>query len=147
MVYILCKPGKLDAHEMKIMETHSIIGYDAFKSATRELERDPFLQMCMDIILYHHEKWDGSGYPMGLLQEDIPLSARIVTICDYYDALTTKRHYKDIIPHKEALKILEQNNLIFDPTILGIFLDNEEEFNRIRKEFSESEEILPKIDI
>ncbi len=132
---ILMKPGPLTPEEFEIIKGHTTIGYNALKTASEELGEDSFLKMAMDVTLYHHERWDGLGYPMGLRGADIPLSARIVAIGDVYDALTTKRPYKDPYTHEEALDIMREEENRYDPALFKIFLDNEAEFNRIRKEF------------
>ncbi|MBP7582814.1 MAG: response regulator [Spirochaetes bacterium] len=132
---ILMKPGPLTAEEFEIIKRHSVIGHNALKSASEELGQDSFLHMAMDVTLYHHERWDGLGYPVGLKGADIPLAARIVAIGDVYDALTTVRPYKGAYSHEEALKIMQDESSRYDPALFKIFLDNEAEFNRIRKEF------------
>lgn len=115
---------------------HTTIGHNALKIASKELGDNSFLTMAMDITMYHHEMWVGGGYPKGLKGAEIPLSARIVTITDVYDALTSKRPYKEAFSHDKAIKIMKEESFKFDPFLFSIFLDNESEFNRIRKEFS-----------
>ena len=84
---------------------------------------DPFFTLGREIALYHHERWDGKGYPKGLKGEEIPLSARIVSIADVYDALTSDRPYKKAFTHERAIEIiLEWNNTHFDPDIVDAFL-------------------------
>ncbi len=132
---ILLKPGPLTSEEFEIIKTHTTIGFDALKGASKDLGEDSFLKMAMDITRYHHERWDGGGYPAGLKGEEIPLSARIVAICDVYDALTTKRPYKEAFPHEKSISIMRMEESRFDPELFKIFLENEMEFNRIRIEF------------
>lgn len=132
---ILMKPGPLTPEEFEIIKRHSVIGHNALKQASEELGQDSFLKMAMDVTLYHHERWDGLGYPVGLKADEIPLAARIVAIGDVYDALTTVRPYKEAYPHETALKIMNDEASRYDPALFKIFLDNEAEFNRIRKEF------------
>jgi putative two-component system response regulator len=132
---ILLKPGPLTSEEFEIIKTHTTIGYDALRGASKDLGEDSFLKMAMDITRYHHERWDGGGYPAGLKGEEIPLSARIVAICDVYDALTTKRPYKEAFPHEKSISIMRMEESRFDPELFKIFLENEMEFNRIRIEF------------
>ena len=132
---ILMKPGPLTPEEFEMIKLHPVIGYNALKTASGELGEDSFLKMAMDITLYHHERWDGLGYPHGLKGVEIPLSARIVAIGDVYDALTTKRPYKDAYPQEVALEIMKEESGRYDPALFKIFLDNEAEFNRIREEF------------
>ncbi len=131
---ILMKPGSLTHEEFEIIKGHTVIGYNALKTASEELGDDSFLRMAMDITLCHHERWDGLGYPKGLKGNEIPLAARIVSIGDVYDALTTKRPYKEPYSHERAIAIMKDKEVRFDPILFKIFLDNEEEFNRIRKD-------------
>jgi putative nucleotidyltransferase with HDIG domain len=109
---ILHKPGKLTEDEWKIMRTHPHIG-------ARIVERIPFLQDCMPVVHYHHERWDGTGYPFGLKGEDIPIFARIFAVADVFDALTSKRSYRKRSTPDEALAYLrEQSDILFDPQIV-----------------------------
>jgi response regulator RpfG family c-di-GMP phosphodiesterase len=129
---ILLKDRSLTDEEIAIMERHTTIGYDALKSASQNLGRDSFLSMALDITLYHHERWDGSGYTKGLKELEIPLSARIVAIADVYDALTTKRPYKQAYSHEASLDIMNKESFKFDPQLFKIFMENAHEFNLIR---------------
>lgn len=109
---ILHKPGKLTEDEWKSMRLHPDIG-------ARIVERIPFLQDCMPVVRYHHERWDGTGYPCGLKGQAIPLFARIFAVADVFDALTSKRSYRKRSSPDEALAYLrEQSNLLFDPQIV-----------------------------
>ncbi len=109
---ILHKPGKLTEDEWKIMRMHPDIG-------ARIVERIPFLQDCMPVVHYHHERWDGSGYPFGLKGTDIPLFARIFAVADVYDALTSKRSYRKSSTPDDALNYLrEQSTILFDPEVV-----------------------------
>ncbi|HOV14880.1 MAG TPA: HD domain-containing phosphohydrolase, partial [Spirochaetota bacterium] len=122
--YILTKPGKLTEEEFKIMQEHTING--AF--ILSELAG----QMARDIALFHHEKWNGLGYPYGFKEDQIPLSARIVAIADVYDALRMKRSYKESIPHEKTIKmVIEGKGSHFDPTLIDKFLEMDKEFNEI----------------
>lgn len=95
--------------------------------------KDSYLALARDIAMYHHEKWDGSGYSRGLKGEDIPLSARIVALCDVYDAVTTDRVYKKAWPHDEAVKMIRENRgTHFDPVVTDAFIRLEKIFDRIR---------------
>jgi response regulator RpfG family c-di-GMP phosphodiesterase len=132
---ILRKAGPLTPEEREIIKQHILIGYDALKSASRQLGENSFLKMAMDIILYHHEHWDGTGYPNGLKGEDIPLAARIITISDVYDALVSKRPYKDAYSHEQAIEIMKESSSIYDPVFFRIFIDNQSEYNIIRQQF------------
>ena len=109
---ILHKPGKLTEDEWKIMRTHPDIG-------ARIVERIPFLQDCMPVVRYHHERWDGTGYPLGLKGNDIPVFARIFAVADVFDALTSKRSYRKRSTPEEAFAYLrEQSNVLFDAQIV-----------------------------
>ncbi|MBP7734842.1 MAG: response regulator [Spirochaetes bacterium] len=132
---ILLKKDKLSDEELQIMLRHATIGYEALKTASKDLGEDSFLKMALDITLYHHERWDGSGYPYGLKGTEIPLSARIVAIADVYDALTTARPYKKAFTHQESLDIFKNESNKFDPELLKIFMENAEEFDQIRMRF------------
>ncbi|PKL17677.1 MAG: hypothetical protein CVV49_09805 [Spirochaetae bacterium HGW-Spirochaetae-5] len=137
--YILLKKGFLTEEEFDVMKKHPVIGYDALRNASVDLGSDFFLNMAMDIILYHHERWDGGGYPYGLKGEDIPLSARIVSIADVYDALTSRRPYKEAFTHEKAIDIMRKEEGKYDPELFNLFLKNAEKFNKIRIEFSEEQ--------
>lgn len=132
---ILLKPTALNHEEFEIIKTHTVIGYNALNDASKTLGDNSFLDMAKDIALYHHERWDGLGYPEGRHGENIPIVARIVTIGDVYDALTSKRPYKEAIPHEETVEIMRQEAFRFDPRIFKLFLYNHEDFDRIRRQF------------
>lgn len=132
---ILLKPGPLTPEETEIMKTHTTIAYNALKSASMNLGDNPFLNMAMDIILFHHERWDGTGYPIGLKGEEIPLSARLVMISDIYDALTSKRPYKEAFSHEKAVEIMKKQANYFDPVLFKIFIENSDEYNTIKQQF------------
>lgn len=131
---ILKKPGKLTADEWVIMRTHTTIGADIFKSLREGLEvfDADFYKYAEEIARYHHERFDGSGYPQGLSGEDIPLSARIVAIADVFDALNSKRHYKDAFGFEKSLEIIKDSaGSHLDPVLVEIFLDHRKELKRI----------------
>jgi response regulator RpfG family c-di-GMP phosphodiesterase len=132
---VLLKEDTLTEDEVRTIESHAVIGYDALKSASHDLGEDSFLKMAMDIALCHHERWDGSGYPKGLKGAEIPLSARIVAIADVYDALTTERSYKKALSHEDTLAIMRNESEKFDPELFKLFLQNAEEFNEIKIRF------------
>ncbi|MEW6525543.1 MAG: HD domain-containing phosphohydrolase [Spirochaetota bacterium] len=132
---ILLKPGKLTHEEFEIIKTHTTIGYNSLKRASEEMGRDSFLNMAMDVTLYHHEAWDGSGYPCGLSGEDIPLAARIVTIADVYDALTTIRPYKAAFDHEKAIAIMNEESHRYDPKLFELFIQNANDFDEIRTKY------------
>ncbi len=135
---ILLKDGFLSEKEFEIMKRHTTIGYDALKAASKDLGSDSFLNMAMDVALYHHERWDGTGYPNQLKGDEIPLSARIVAIADVYDALTTKRPYKEAYSHEKSCDIMAAENDKFDPELIKIFLSNSSEFTKIKSQFNEN---------
>lgn len=119
---ILLKQGRLTPEERKIIETHCTIGGDALNKAHQQIGGESFLTLAQEIAYYHHEKYDGSGYPKGLKGEEIPLSARIVGIIDVYDALRSKRPYKKALTHEQAMKIIKgEMKESFDPLILKVF--------------------------
>ncbi|MDR7870873.1 MAG: HD domain-containing protein [Tissierellaceae bacterium] len=131
---ILLKKGKLTEEEFKIMKSHVEIGYETLKEVHNRYTGNSFLEMGMDITRNHHEKWDGSGYPRGLIGEEIPLSGRIMSIVDVYDALRSKRVYKEAYSHEKSKDIISRNKgTQFDPILVDIFLDNHTEFERIHE--------------
>ncbi|OHD11214.1 MAG: hypothetical protein A2Y34_11835 [Spirochaetes bacterium GWC1_27_15] len=128
---ILLKPGKLTVEEFEIMKNHTIIGGKTLEDAEKQLKykTKSFLSMGKNIAYCHHEKWDGSGYPFGLKGTEIPLSARIVALADVYDALTSKRIYKDAYSHDVAKEIIVQaRGKHFDPAVVDAFLSLEDKF-------------------
>jgi response regulator RpfG family c-di-GMP phosphodiesterase len=133
---ILLKQGKLTKEELEIMLKHTSIGYESLKTASEGLGADSFLNMALDITQFHHERWDGSGYPSHLKGDEIPLSARIVAIADVYDALTTARPYKAAFSHEESIEIMKAESNKFDPRLFKMFIDNAEEFNHLRTRFN-----------
>ncbi|KQW32823.1 MULTISPECIES: HD-GYP domain-containing protein [unclassified Acidovorax] len=138
---ILLKPGRFEPHEFEIMKTHTTLGRDAIQHAEDQLGMPvEFLQYAKEIAYGHQEKWDGSGYPQGLAGEAIPLSARIMAVADVYDALISRRVYKDGMPHEKAVDIMrEGRGSHFDPDILDAFLGMLEEFQRIAQKFADSD--------
>ena len=129
---ILLKPGKLTDKEFDEMKKHTLYGEYALKKAMKELGDSNYLDIAVEIIGSHHEKWDGGGYPRGLQGENIPLSGRIMAIADVYDALVSKRPYKDPMPHEKACQIImEGRGGHFDPQLVEIFMEYQEKFNGI----------------
>ena len=120
------------------MKTHTTIGASTLEAARKAEPDAEFLRMARDIALTHHEWFDGSGYPRGIAGADIPLCGRITALADVYDALTSKRVYKDAFAHDVARAfILEECGTHFDPAIVEGFIQNEEEFISIRRRFDE----------
>ena len=139
--HILLKPGKLDAEEWVTMKTHSLIGGDPLRHIESRLHYRSFLQMGRDIAYCHHEKWNGQGYPFGLAGDDIPLTARIVALADVYDALTSKRPYKEPFSHEKACAIIEEGaGTHFDPTIYEGFLRVQGDFQEVAARYLDEEE-------
>ena len=129
---ILLKPGKLTAEEFEKMKLHTIIGASTLEEVQNRFPNNDFLNMGIQIARWHHEKWNGSGYPDGLNGEMIPLCARIMAIVDVYDAVRSKRVYKDPIPHEEACKIiLRERGTHFDPAIIDVFVQLQNELEHI----------------
>jgi len=138
---ILLKPGKLTSEEWVIMKSHTTIGVKTLLEVDKQHPGNNFIEMGINIAGGHHEKWDGSGYPQGLAGEDIPLAARILALGDVYDALTSKRCYKEAFPHARSKKIIvESSGTHFDPDVVTAFLETEEEFMRVRDLYQDSEE-------
>ncbi|MBI9097563.1 MAG: HD domain-containing protein [Spirochaetaceae bacterium] len=133
---ILQKPDILTRAEYEAIKEHTIIAGEALKEYKGQKD---FLAMGREIATYHHEKWNGQGYPSGLKGEAIPLSARIVSLCDVYDALVSKRPYKEAYSHEKAVEIIkEERGRSFDPEIVDLFLKIHREFLKIRQEYKDS---------
>jgi response regulator RpfG family c-di-GMP phosphodiesterase len=142
---VLLKPAKLTEEEFDVIKRHTTLGGDAIKAIEAKIEGKSFLALGKEIAYSHHEKWDGSGYPRRLNGEGIPLSARIIALADVYDALTTKRFYKEAYSHKRSRQIItDLKGTHFDPEVVDVFLTLEDEFNRIRQEKLEAETELMK---
>jgi putative two-component system response regulator len=132
---ILRKEGKLTAQEWTVMKTHSKLGSDAIEQAEQDTKVTlPFLVLAKEIAHWHHEKWDGSGYPDGLAGEGIPLSARLMAVADVFDALVSKRVYKEALPFEEARGIMAAGRAQhFDPDMVDAFLADYANFVNIAK--------------
>lgn len=129
---ILKKPSKLTEEEFKKVKEHVNIGYDLVKKLKLG-------NVAENIVRYHHEKWDGTGYPCGLKGEEIPLEARIVALVDVYDALRQKKFHREGLSHKDALEVIKnEKSKSFDPELVDIFVDNNKEFEKIYEENKES---------
>lgn len=128
---ILNKPGRLTAEEFEKIKTHTTAGAEMIWSL-REYRDEPLLKYARDICLYHHERYDGSGYPYGLRGDEIPIAAQVVAICDVYDALVSPRVYKAAIPHEQAMKIIEEDEREkYSPVILECFREMSDELSKI----------------
>ncbi len=135
---ILKKPGRLEPAEFEIMKTHAAIGGDTLRTLYENYPSQGFIKCGMDVAYGHHEKWNGSGYPLGLVGENIPLAARILALVDVYDALTCRRIYKPPFPREKAKAIIvEGNGSHFDPDMVTAFLSIEEEFYRIAEQYAD----------
>ena len=130
---ILLKPGKLDPDERRIMETHVTIGNEVLSG-----HHSLLLNMAAEIALYHHERWDGTGYPKGIKGKNIPLSARIASIADVADALLSKRPYKDAWPLDRVVEyIINEKGKCFDPSIVDIFVEEIDAIVEIRSLYAD----------
>lgn len=169
---ILLKPGRLTADEFEIMKTHSSIGGDAIELAMRgelndedfqilqkhrhlgsnaldsavlEFENAPlaFLAVAKEIAMWHHEKWDGSGYPDGLAGDAIPIPARLMALADVFDALASRRVYKEPMPYVVVMRLIrEGSNQHFDPDVVDAFLANQDAFREMLERYADSEDSL-----
>jgi putative two-component system response regulator len=129
---ILLKPGSLTDGEREIMNTHTLIGASTLRDLSRKHPDNDFIAMGIEVTECHHEKWDGSGYPRRKAGKEIPLSARILAICDVYDALRSRRPYKPEKSHDEAVRIiLDSFGSHFDPEIEPAFRAVGRDFDRI----------------
>jgi len=139
--HILLKNGPLDRSEWEVIKTHSAIGANILKNS-----KSPFVKMGEDIAYAHHERWDGSGYPRGLKGEEIPLSARIMNICDQYDALRSSRPYKSGFDHQTTMNIITIGDKRtipehFDPDILHTFKTTSKRMNEIFQSFKDHQSL------
>ena len=138
---ILLKPGRFDAAEFEIMKTHTTLGRDAIQAAENSLGLQvDFLSVAKEIAYGHQEKWDGTGYPLGLKNESIPISARVMAVADVYDALISRRVYKDSMPHEKAVAIIaEGNGTHFDPDMVDAFLAIQDDIKAIASRYADSD--------
>ncbi len=140
--HVLLKPGLLNEEEYAIMKTHAQLGAETLGAALDLFPHAKFLKMACDIAATHHERWDGSGYPNGLKGVQIPLCGRILSVADVYDALCSRRVYKDAYSHNIARSIIREGaGKQFDPEIIKAFLVSEEQFLAIREQFSGVQEV------
>lgn len=139
--HILLKPGRFEPHEFEIMKTHTTLGKEAIEHAERALGTEvDFLKFAKEIAVGHQEKWDGSGYPAGQSGDDIPISARLMAVADVYDALISRRVYKEGMSHEQAVQIIiEGKGKHFDPDMVDAFLVIAEEFKAIAARFADSD--------
>lgn len=141
---ILHKPGPLTRDERTEVQKHAKIGSDCLAEIERRLGASNFLQMAREIARCHHERWDGTGYPNGLKGEEIPLAARIAAIADNYDALVSRRPYKEPFPHEKVVAMIRAGaGTQFDPSLVEIFLQIETEFREIAEQYAAARLSLP----
>ena len=132
---VLLKKGRLTKEEYEQIKIHTLIGGRTLSEITRKFKDQTFLTIAKEIAYYHHEKWNGKGYPNQLKGEKIPLSARMVALADVYDALTSKRCYKEKMNHEKAKQIIiKDKGELFDPDVVDAFLASEKSFIEIAKE-------------
>lgn len=145
--HILLKPGRFAPEEFEIMKSHTTLGCKAIECAETSLGTEvEFLRMAKEIALYHHEKWDGSGYPHGLRGDAIPPCARLMALADVYDALISRRVYKEGMPHAAAAQIiLDGKGSHFDPDIVDAFTALQAQFQDIAARFADSDADLAKM--
>lgn len=143
---ILLKPGRFTPDEFEIMKTHTTLGRDAIEHAEERLGvKVEFLQLAKEIAYSHQEKWDGSGYPEGIGGDDIPISARLMAVADVYDALISRRVYKDGMPHEKAVEIImDGRGSHFDPDVADAFFVLSEEFRKIAAEYADDDLTMEK---
>ena len=141
---ILLKPGRYEPEEFAIMQRHPLLGLQAIEHAEQSLGTSvDFLRVAKEIAYGHHEKWDGSGYPQGLVGEAIPLSARLMAVADVYDALISRRVYKEGMPHQQAAEIIAQGRgSHFDPDVVDAFFQIEQTFVAIAQRYLDSDQDL-----
>lgn len=131
---ILNKPGKLDSDEYEIMKTHSTIGAQIINDTFGHTMDDDYKDMAYSVALYHHEKWNGRGYPEGLKENDIPLCARIMAVADVFDAVSAKRCYRDAMPLEKCYEIIRNGRgKDFDPDIVDAFFRCIDEIERVAR--------------
>jgi putative two-component system response regulator len=141
---ILLKPGKLTPDEFTIMKTHAVLGSEAIVQAEQQLGTPvEFLRYAKEIAHYHHEKWDGSGYPDGLKGDAIPIAARLMAVADVYDALISRRVYKPAFPQEKAVALItEGRGKHFDPDIVDAFIAILPEFQDIARRYADTDHEL-----
>lgn len=143
---ILCKPGRLTAEEFEIMKSHSEKGGNIIRETFFHVTDEDYRDMAYDVARFHHEKWNGKGYPEGRSGTDIPLAARIMSVADVFDAVSEKRCYRDAMPLEECFRIIENGRGVdFDPVIADAFLGIRETITDVRS--STAGKALPLISI
>jgi putative two-component system response regulator len=134
---ILLKPDRLTPEEYEEMKRHTLYGSETIRLAKRMMGEDAFFQIADDLVLNHHERWDGTGYPNGMREEAIPLPGRLMAVADAYDAIISPRVYKPALTHEEAVREMsEKRGTYFDPDVVDAFLEVNEEFREIAARFA-----------
>ena len=134
---VLQKPGKLTDEEFEIIKTHAPKGGEIIKNTFGHLENENYTQMAYEVARFHHEKWNGKGYPDGLKRKEIPLCARIMSIADVFDAVSEKRCYREAMPLDKCFEIIEEGSgQSFEPILVEVFLDIREDIERIHSEIN-----------
>lgn len=134
--FVLLKPGRLDDKEFALMKNHAYIGFKTLDEAVKKNPRANYLKVAAEIAHHHHEKWDGTGYPDGLKGDEIHISSRIFAIADVYDALVSKRPYKEPFSADRAKAIIvDGKGSHFDPQVVDAFLNCEKEFLKIQEKY------------
>ena len=136
---ILLKRGKLTEQEFEEMKKHTIYGAEVLKAAEKHMKKreNGIFQMGIEIAEYHHERWDGTGYPLGLKGLEIPISARIMAVADVFDALISERCYKNAMTVSQAFEIIERSSgTHFDPIIAEVFISFKDEVQDMLKDIS-----------
>lgn len=136
---VLNKPGKLTDEKYAIIKTHTTAGKKIMEHAISTVKGDSYLKEARNMAAYHHERWDGKGYPEGLHGEVIPLSARIMAVADVFDALASPRVYKPAFPLEKALAILEEGKgTQFDPKCIEVFMDSLSEVKEVLRKYQQN---------
>lgn len=137
---ILQKPGPLTVEEYEKMKLHTLYGYNAIVNAEKKLGSSSFLRFAREITYTHHEYWDGTGYPRGLAEDDIPIAGRLMALADMYDALISRRVYKDAVSHEDVLPIIhEARGTQLDPDIVDAFFQIQDQFKTTAKALNDND--------
>lgn len=136
---ILWKAGRLTSEEMAVMKTHTRIGADTLRQVEKQYPGNNIIRIGIEVAESHHEKWDGTGYPNGLRGEAIPLPGRVLALADVYDAMTSRRVYKDALSHEQSVaSIVSERGRYFDPDLVDCFVEIQGAFRAIRTRFEDA---------